>query len=307
MPALYKKFEKFDLFQVSPHSYAAIKTHPDPMSNAGFIDLGGLIAIIDTFLSIDAALELKQAAVEICGHQNFVVVNTHGHSDHYIGNCVFPAGTLIFASQEARQEALGKQAQIKFGAEIYADQIQKMEACLAVTTDHDEKQNLENDLIFYRNYSDPAGRVVPPNATINSSLSLYGDRGPLELHRVEIAHSPGDVLCFLHEEQVAFVGDLLFTGEHPWIGSGDPFALRNHLQALLQSNIQWFIPGHGTLCGKEGVQELIDYLNAIIELVQNHKGEPEKLQPTDLPPVFHSYGGPCFRWNVDFLAKYRKI
>jgi glyoxylase-like metal-dependent hydrolase (beta-lactamase superfamily II) len=299
-----KKYPSFDLLQVSEHAYAAIKNIPQPMSNAGFVDLGDTTIVFDTFLSIAAAEELKQAATAITGHDHFVLVTSHGHSDHFIGNCVFPAGTQIISSPEVREKILNERTNIKLGPQYYSDQIAEMEARLAVSTDVDEKNDIENDLIFYRNFCDPRGSIIPPNMVFTDTLSLYGISGRFDLKRLEIGHSPGDVVGFLSDEHVAFAGDLLFSDGHPWIGSGDPYSLREVLHSLAESDIQTFIPGHGPICGKEKVQEQIDYLDAIIALVRDHLDAPEKLQAADLPPIFHSYQGPCFRWNVDFLAKW---
>ncbi len=306
MPHLMKTLPNLDVYQLSEHAYAAIKNNPQPMSNAGWVDLGGLCVVFDTFLSVEAALEMKQAAQDLTGHENFIIVNSHGHLDHFVGNGVFAPGTPIIASAAARDAQVKSLQEIHFGAPKIVEGVQKLNARLAAAVSETEKLDIENDLIFYRNLTDPRGRIVPPNMVISGSFNIYGETGQFDLKLIEVAHSPGDIVGYLAAEKVAFVGDLVFTGEHPWIGSGDPQALRVELVALLESGCEVFVPGHGPLCEREQVQDQIEYLDAIQALVSAHRDEPEKIRPDGLPTKFHAYDGPCFQWNVDFLVKQYK-
>ena len=81
--------EYFDLYKINENIYGAIKNNDISMSNAGFIDLGNIVIVFDTFLSIDAAKKLKEMILEITGNDNFVIINSHFHLDHYLGNCAF--------------------------------------------------------------------------------------------------------------------------------------------------------------------------------------------------------------------------
>ena len=307
MPHLLKTLPNLDVYQLSAHAYAAIKNNPQPMSNAGWVDLGGLCVVFDTFLSVEAAIEMKRAALDLTGHENFVVVNSHGHLDHIVGNGVFAPGTPIIASSAARNEQVKSLQEIRFGAPRVVEGVQKLEARLAATVSEAEKLDIENELIFYRNLTDPRGRIVPPNMVMSGHFAIHGETGQFDLKLIDVAHSSGDIVGYLTAEKVAFAGDLLFVGEHPWIGSGDPQALRAELVTLLESGCEVFVPGHGPLCEREQVQDQIEYLDAIQALVRDHQNEPEKIRPDGLPAKFHAYEGPCFQWNVDFLLKQYKL
>ncbi len=60
--------EYFDLYEVAPNVYAAIKTDKRCMSNAGFINLGDKVVVFDTFLSIEAAKDVKRCDLGFKGN-----------------------------------------------------------------------------------------------------------------------------------------------------------------------------------------------------------------------------------------------
>ncbi len=52
------------------------------IGNAGLIDLGGQVLLFDTFMTPQAALDLRRAAEELFGRAPNLVVNSHYHNDH---------------------------------------------------------------------------------------------------------------------------------------------------------------------------------------------------------------------------------
>ena len=66
----------------------------DNFSNSAYIARGeGLVS--DTFFDLPHATELKEFCVEKSGQAPGIVVNTHGHWDHFWGNQVFEEATII--------------------------------------------------------------------------------------------------------------------------------------------------------------------------------------------------------------------
>ena len=47
------------------------------------------------------------------------------------------------------------------------------------------------------------------------------------------------------------MGDLLFTDEFPWIGSGNPNNVAAFTKKLLQEDFEYFIPGHEPISTKK--------------------------------------------------------
>ena len=72
------------------------------ISNAGLIDLGGQILVFDTFLTPQAALDLRQYSIDLFGRTPQIVINSHYHNDHVWGNQVFAANAQIISSMHTR-------------------------------------------------------------------------------------------------------------------------------------------------------------------------------------------------------------
>ncbi len=118
------------------------------MGNAGFINLGDRVVIFDTFLSIEAAKDLKQAIIDITGNDNFVIVNSH--IDHYLGNCVFSEKTTIITSEIAFSKFIQNNEGIELGSNLYTEEISNLRNKLTKLKDPDEILDTKNSLIIFR-------------------------------------------------------------------------------------------------------------------------------------------------------------
>src|SRR5512143_3308982 len=72
------------------------------ISNAGLIDLGDQLLVFDTFLTPQAALDLREASIHFLGRAPQLVVNSHYHNDHIWGNQVFAPDAQIVSSARTR-------------------------------------------------------------------------------------------------------------------------------------------------------------------------------------------------------------
>ncbi|WP_105614526.1 MBL fold metallo-hydrolase [Vallitalea okinawensis] len=296
----------FNLYRVTENVYAAIKTNDLCMGNAGFINLGDKVVVFDTFLSIEAAKELKQAIINITNCTNFIIINSHSHIDHYLGNCVFPDQTTIISSEIAYPKFIENNEEIKLEENLYDKEIRDLDDKLNTLTNRDDILDTNNFLIIYKNLNHPECKLINPNVTFKDNLSIHGSLDSIDLRVIPTAHSHGDIIATTLDKSVAFVGDLLFIDEHPYLGAGDPIKLIKELRTLLHSEIKHFIPGHGPICSKEQISEQIEYIETIITLVKENLKDSDNLKASDLPSKYHHYKGPCFRWNINFLTDYLK-
>ena len=94
----------FRLQQLADGVYAAV--HIDggaAIGNAGIVDLGDRTLVYDTFLTPQAAEDLRIAAEALTGRPIDAVLNSHWHNDHIWGNQVFDADTDIISTEETRR------------------------------------------------------------------------------------------------------------------------------------------------------------------------------------------------------------
>jgi len=302
---LIKKTKFIDLYQVSKKAFAAISNNPLTMSNAGFIDLGDKAIIFDTFLSLEASLELEFLVKEYTRAKQLIVVNSHSHFDHFLGNSVYE-DTMIISSKRALEMINQMEYKIQFGEKIHKKDIEALNLKLKNVKDLEEINEIENSLIILNNLSNDNNKIVLPNFTISNDVTIYGSKGSFSLHVIGKAHSDGDLIGRLMDEKIAYVGDLIFAGEHPYFGAGDPMALINELELLYSEDIEYFIPGHGMVCGKDEIINQIEYIKNLMDVVSKNLNRPENISILDMNEKFHEMKSTTFRWNVNFLVDYYK-
>lgn len=299
--------DNFSLIELAEGVYGAIEKGGNAGSNAGIIDLGNYTVIFDTFLNIDASRELMEASEMLTGKKAGFVINSHSHMDHIVGNCIFPDNALVISSKQAREliETAGKEFEAE--KEQYIPRLREVESLLETTRDSIELGNLNNELKFLENLVKPGIKIRIPDMAIEGKVTIQGSKRSLQLIQYDAAHSPGDVAAYLPEDEVCFMGDLLFAESHPWIGSGNPEKAIDALAELLEYDIKYFVPGHGRLSTKEDVISEIKYLKEIIELVKNKNSLNEKEYFIDeLSPMFREWKSLCFQWNIKYLVNRMK-
>src|SRR5262249_56517697 len=73
------------------------------MGNAAIVDLGERTLVFDTFLTTAAARELRETAERLTGRPASLVVNSHRHADHVMGNQVFVPDAVVISTANTRE------------------------------------------------------------------------------------------------------------------------------------------------------------------------------------------------------------
>lgn len=216
-------------------------------SNAGLVTCasGAPALMVDTLF--DAALTSSMLAslpVASVG----TIVNTHANGDHWYGNAVVGAASIVASTRAAEEMArlppsamaalVGSSPDGSFFHRIFdAFQFGGVEAAL-------------------------------PTQCFDGSLSLsVGDVG---VSAVELgpAHTAGDVIVVVPDRRVVFTGDLLFAGGHPIVWAGPVANWIAALDHVLALDIDVVVPGHGPVTDKDGVRELRAYFVELLELAR---------------------------------------
>lgn len=300
--------ENFSILELTDGVYAAIEKGENTGSNAGIIDLGNYTVVFDTFLNIDASKELKRTCKILTGRDASFIINSHSHTDHIIGNCIFKDNAVIISSKKVREMLEVSRREFESEKHQYNSRVEEIERLINTTEDSLELANLKNELLFLKNLVKAGIEIRLPDLTIDKKIVLHGSKRSLQLIPYDIAHSPGDIVAYLPEDKVCFMGDLLFTESHPWVGSGDSVKLMNALEEILQFNIEYYVPGHGRLSSKKDVHLEMQYINEIIQLVERKKNIDEKDYYVDeLSSVFKGWKSLCFSWNIKYLIERMQI
>ena len=272
----------FRLEQLADGVYAAI--HADDgwaTCNAGIIDLGDRTLVFDTFMSPEAAEDLRNAAESLTGHPVYAVINSHPHNDHIWGNQAFYPGVDIISTTRTRElietegplEIRGFQAGAQKNLDILRDQ-------LANSQDEITKAHLKVFIVYFQAIlaTLPLLNICLPNLTFMGDLTLSGPKRTAKLISFEGGHSGSDAILYLPADGVVFMSDLLFIGGHPYLPDGDPDKIKQILAQIRKLQAKIFVPGHGPVGQTLHLDWMDGYINTLDELVRKamEKGASEE-------------------------------
>jgi len=208
--------------------------------NTGFVAGKNGILVIDTTFSPHHATLMLRKIRSITQKPIRYVFNTHHHSDHTFGNQVFSA--KVVACRECR-ETMSTLLETEWSKES----IQKW------TDENPEwKEKLANlkitlpDLIFDEKYEIDLG---------NLKVSLRHLGG----------HTKDSSVAYIPSSKVLFAGDLIFQGRYPYTKDADVQRWLSALKTIQHMDFEVLVPGHGFLCNKKEVENLIGYFENLLE------------------------------------------
>ncbi len=267
------------------------------LSNTGIVDLGGSTLVFDTSLTLHSAREIRSASVTLTGRAPSLTVNSHWHLDHTVGNQVF-ADRPIYATKRTVEILLEKRAELEkeLTREKLEEDVREIERQRhAQTTDFGRAQ-YDAVLRVNRMLLQEALelKLTAPTRQFERELKLPGDHDA-KLLTFGAGHTDSDAVLFLSKNRTLFSGDLVVTGTHPNLTSGDPEHWLIVLDKLERLRPERIITGHGPLGSVGALGTMRDYLTSVIELARE-PGEPT------IPARFGSFTGPDqFAGNVAYV------
>lgn len=301
----------FEIEELARGVFAAIhKDGGGAICNAGVVDLGDRTLVFDTFLTPQAARDLKIAAEALTLKPVTLVVNSHGHNDHIWGNQVFIDEADIVSTVTTTERIASEGIK---ECEWYRENTPKRLASLQERYesmgDEEQKGELELWLDYYRHLAEAMCELelVPPNRTFEGQLLINGTKRTAELIEYKNGHTCSDLILYLPQDSIIFMGDLLFINSHPYLGDGDPDTLINILQEIQKMGARVFVPGHGPVGTAADVAVLIDYVEVcqdiVNRMVSDGQGE-ETVDSIEVPEPFASWQqAGFFRSNLGFIYK----
>jgi len=186
-----------------------------------------------------------------------VLVNTHGHGDHTVGNSEyvrqFP-GVEIIARPETYEYLTGKGigyvAQIAESITSRKEDGQKEIAGLVAENAPEEvianlRQYYEHD-IDIRQAAYREAVIAPPTMTFGSGLTLHRPKRTIEILYLGPGDTHGDLVVFLPDDKLVATGDMVV---HPY-----PYGFSRHapewlntLDSLASLDFETLVPGHGAV------------------------------------------------------------
>lgn len=253
------------------------------LSTAGASLNTGLVVGEERALVIDTGCGPEQAhrifdAVREVTELPLVVVNTHAHYDHFLGNAVFAdAGVTDFWAHRNCAAAIEAHGEDQRALAV------EVEPGVADTT---KEEN----------------RLVVPNKLVGDEpvkLDLGGCT--VTLFYLGPAHTDGDLL--VGTEHCLFAGDIVEKGAHPSFEDSFPAQwvdVLRHLSAL-RHNYEYLVPGHGEPVADAFVRTMADTMATAVRSARQASRETPN-DATKAIPIL-PYGPEQSRWFIHRLMK----
>jgi glyoxylase-like metal-dependent hydrolase (beta-lactamase superfamily II) len=217
-------------------------------ANSYLVETGDGIVLIDTTLRVSDASALR-ARIAAVGKPLLGVLLTHGHPDHYNGTAIVTAGreVPVIATRDVDR---------------------------VIRADDAAKEQLWKP-IFGDQW--PAPRVFPNRLVDDNSVVRLGDLD-FRVHAVGPAESHADSYWTIDGVQVAFVGDIVFSGTHSFITDAHTASWLHVLDGLVHE-----LPAGTTLYPGHGKPGGIALLTAERRYLERLRAEVRRLSPAGAP------------------------
>jgi len=217
--------------QLAPGIYAYIQSKATwYWSNAGFIVGNDYVVVVDSLTTVGLTQRFKDEISKITDRPIRYLINTHHHGDHTWGDHVF-AGATIISHDYCRREVT--------------------EAAIV-------DPNLLNTIFPEFDFRGIA--VTPADITFDKRLTLHMDGREIRLLHFGPGHTVDDIIVHLPQEGIIFAGDFIFLYSTPLGAEGSFAGWIKNLDAMANLGARTYVPGHGPVCGAEGLTQCRDYL-----------------------------------------------
>lgn len=238
----YKK----GLHKTGDHTYAYLQ--PDGSwgwSNAGLVTDGNHALLIDTLFDLALTREmLAEMAENVPAAETIdTLVITHANGDHIYGNELVQPAEII-ASKACAEEMTETPPQ------LLADMLK------AAPTLGDAGEYFSR---CFSEFNFEGITLTLPTKTFEGQMDFAVGDTEIELIEVGPCHTRGDIIAWVPRDRTVYAGDILFIGGTPimWVGP-----VKNWIHAcdlMLDMEADIFVPGHGPLTDKKGVESIKSY------------------------------------------------
>jgi glyoxylase-like metal-dependent hydrolase (beta-lactamase superfamily II) len=241
------------------------------MCNGGFLFGKDAALLVEGFVtSAGAAFQMdtlrKVSQAPVAG-----ALDTHYHYDHSLGNAFYGANAIqLWAHAEVPRRIIESYAAIQ--AMERSKFLAPFEKRISEAKSEAQTQRAQGDLRMYGNIYDSVRKspLTLPNRLLDpATLPLNVDLGhfPIVIEDYP-GHSGTDLIVRVPEHKVVYAGDLIFSGSYP--ATFDEKATISGWRTTLKTFASWdkdtiFVPGHGSLCGQQGLQLLRDVFDDLSE------------------------------------------
>ncbi len=278
------------------------------MCNGGFLAGKDSALLLEGFVSPAGAAFQMEAFRSVSQVPVKAALDTHYHFDHSTGNSFYGANNVpIWAHSGVARRIVESYSPMQ-GAEKAAV-LAPMDARVHAAKNDLQKQHAQSDAMMLGNiYSMVNASILAlPNHPIDATkLPMDLDLGGLTARIESFAgHSGTDLIVRVPDQNVVYTGDLLFSGSYPYCF--DEKATISGWRATLRTFSSWdkdtlFVPGHGQICGQEGVTALANIFDDLAEQAEKmYKAGVPAQDAADqyvIPEKFKNFPAPVWGFTI---------
>ena len=218
-------------------------------SNAGLVTSSGGSLLVDTLFDLKLTQDMLDSMAAVTATKPIeTLVNTHANGDHCYGNqLVTGAEVITSAASAAEMENLPPTAMVAMMAGDFGPELNRY----------------LNDAFGPFEFEG----IEPPRIDRTFEKELTVDVGGRRVDLIEVgpAHTAGDVLVHLPEENAIFTGDILFIDGTPIVWDGPVSNWVAACDRIIDLDCDVIVPGHGPLTDAAGVRAVRDYLTFVAD------------------------------------------
>jgi glyoxylase-like metal-dependent hydrolase (beta-lactamase superfamily II) len=274
----------------------------------GALLIEGFISVAGAAFQMDALRTVTQAPVK-------GALDTHYHFDHSMGNAFYGAnGIPLWAHAKTARRIVESYGAMQ-GADkaAFLGPLEKAvkEAKTETARKHREDYLAHVTTVF--NVSNSTVLALPNHPIDPEKLPMKVDLGGVTaVIESYPGHSGTDVIVRVPEQNVVYAGDLLFSNMYPV--TFDTQATVSGWRQTLKTFASWskdtlFVPGHGPICGQEGIALLRALFDDIEEQAQKmHKAGVPAAEAADLYEIPEKYKNVAiFAWDFSIGPTITKL
>jgi cyclase len=269
--------------QIGKGLYATISDRSKGLqtrSNGGFLVGRDRALLIEGFQTPTGAAFQMEALRMVTQVPIQAAIDSHFHFDHSLGNSLYGGnGVPVWAHAKAAARMMEKYPPMQ-SEDLDTLLAPWNKRVLEAKTDR-QRQHAESDIEGLTGMFEPVKQSVlalPSHSLDPAKMPMTVDLGGLSVViETYLGHTDTDLIVRVPDQNVVYTGDLLVNAQYPTNLDGYPTAWRATLAKFATYDKDTiFVPGHGQLCGLEGVALLREVFDDIA-------GQAEKLHKAGLP------------------------
>ncbi len=274
----------------------------------GALLVEGFISVAGAAFQMDALRMVSQVPVK-------GALDTHYHYDHSTGNAFFGAnGIPLWAHANTAKRIVESYGALQGGDKAaFLSPLEKAVKEAKTETARKRREEYLAHVTIVFNVSNSSVLALPNRPIDPSKLPMKVDLGGITaVIESYPGHSGTDVIVRVPEQNVVYTGDLLFSGMYPV--TFDTQATVSGWRQTLKTFASWdkdtvFVPGHGPICGQEGVALTRALFDDIEDQAQKmYKAGVPAAEAADLYVVPEKYKNVAiFAWDFSIAPTITKL